>query len=176
MPRQGSASSGPLSPEKTSIVLSATPSALSSSSSEPKSASSWSRQSAQSPCPLLPLNSARGTVGRCINEWLKYRKNGLPAPTLRPMKALARFMYSTSMSRRTSTVNCASSLGGAPLRPLEHARDRIALGVVPRVLGPQRLVVRAWNAVPLVEPVVGRPAPRRVPDVPLADDRRSSAG
>ena len=68
VPRQGNVSSGPLSPAKTTMVLSAMFSSSSRSSSVPKSASISSRQSAQSPAPLVPLNSSRGTVGKCSIE------------------------------------------------------------------------------------------------------------
>jgi hypothetical protein len=46
--------------------------------------------------------------------------------------------------------------GRLALDGLQDLRHRIAARAVPRIVGPQRFVVRARDAVPLVEPVVGR--------------------
>ena len=62
------------------------------------------------------------------------------------------------------------------LLALIHVLDGVALGVVPRVVGPQGRIPRERRAVPLVEAVIGRPTPVALADVPLAHAQRGVAG
>ena len=73
-----------------------------------------SRQSPHSLLVLFPRNSSRVTIGKCIREWLWYRKKGWPASTLRFMKALARWSYSPSISAFSFTVSCWSLRARTP--------------------------------------------------------------
>ena len=81
-------------------------------------------------------------------------------------------------------VDVAAHLKGQLLQVLDRTAFRarhnighgVTVGVIKRIIGPQALVVAVRDAVPLVEPVVGRVAPRLVADVPLAIDRGGVPG
>jgi hypothetical protein len=60
---------------------------------------------------------------------------------------------------------------GLPAVDLDHPRDRIALGVIERIVRPQRLVVGPRRSVPLGEPLIGRPSSRSLANMPLAVHR-----
>src|SRR5262249_7404867 len=57
-------------------------------------------------------------------------------------------------------------------RSLVHVRLEITVGAIPGILGPAALVIRARRSVPLIESVIGRPAPILGPEMPLAKARR----
>ena len=59
---------------------------------------------------------------------------------------------------------------GCP-RSLVHVRPEITLRAVPGIVEPPALVVRARRAVPLVEPVVGRPPAVLRPEMPFPEAR-----
>ena len=172
-PREISRFSAPLSPASTTIVSSATP-----------SSSERVQQVAEV---VIQLGKAVGPVavaGHALELGARNRRDvqqrvvevQVERPALadaRSRNAIARRLYSTSMSRRRSIVSGSSSSCRTPASRVPSCMydRRSRSGPVPGVVVPPALVVRARRAVPLVESVVGRPPPVLRPEMPLPQTR-----